>query len=69
MIVSFLNIDESLLKLCNSRLYSLSFIFNPMTPRKQGASKKERKPRYPACRKKKKEKKLNQQNYTQTIDA
>ena len=38
-IVSSLNIDESLLKLCNSRLYSLSFIFNPMTLRKQGQAK------------------------------
>ena len=68
MIVSFLNIDESLLKLCNSRLYSLSFIFNPMTPRKQGQAKKnENLAIQPAVRKK--EKKLNQQNYTQTIDA
>ena len=69
MIVSFLNIDESLLKLCNSRLYSLSFIFNPMTPRKQGQAKKNENLAIQPAVRKKKEKKLNQQNYTQTIDA
>ena len=62
-------LDESLLKLCNSRLYSLSFIFNPMTPSKQGQAKKNKNLAIEPAFKKKKEKKLNQQNYTQTIDA
>jgi len=40
-----------------------------MTPSKQGQAKKNKNLAIEPAFKKKKEKKLNQQNYTQTIDA
>ena len=40
-----------------------------MTPRKQGQAKKNENLAIQPAARKKKEKKLNQQNYTQTIDA